>query len=525
MSATIRNPEKNFLDLCPNGALHFNAHAIGRDAWSQPATFPGEMNAALTQFFYKILLDSSLWPCNQLLRAQFSLTGIITFSISFYGLAMSALRSGNPDFIYDSSKLVVTRGLDEDYPLKSRANYFKQAAKDYITTYLQKVFFRFLNIFHPRLKISLMSHDIYKQVYTKRFRRYDGVTRVFKSEPSPAHRAQIKEISQRIIHFSCKTAEEVYSITLDQAHREALFDIIFSQILRSHSDLESYKKFFRGISFNFYEKSLSRYHAALIGLACQSRGGEVYASFHGPCLTTNEPDIITLMNCDVFSGVTSGFTQDARDVSLLIPEDLRKQEIIDLDLRNYYQSYLSARKACGKNCRVAIMGRQVVMRQSAFNMLEFPYYIDVEVRLARLLLEAGYEVTYKAHPESNWQNFDILFDPRVKIDYQSFEKKIEDYDAVFFHFLASTTFVHAMGSHLNIYYLADGWHDKKLFPPRLQKLCETYCNPLKASLGSSGWVEWDVEKIKYAFENPKPFDPEERIRNWFNLVDGAQDLV
>ena len=83
---------------------------------------------------------------------------------------------------------------------------------------------------------------------------------------------------------------------------------------------------------------------------------------------------------------------------------------------------------------IAIMGRQVVMRTSAFNTLEFPVYLDLEYQLSKILIDGGFEVIYKAHPESNWMKFDQFFDERVQIDKRPFEEVFTEFDAVFYHF-------------------------------------------------------------------------------------------
>ena len=42
------------------------------------------------------------------------------------------------------------------------------------------------------------------------------------------------------------------------------------------------------------------------------------------------------------------------------------------------------------------MGRQVVMRTSAFSTLEFPVYLDLEYQLSKILIDGGLKLFTKA---------------------------------------------------------------------------------------------------------------------------------
>ena len=63
--------------------------------------------------------------------------------------------------------------------------------------------------------------------------------------------------------------------------------------------------------------------------------------------------------------------------------------------------------------RIAVMGRPFLMRTSAFNSMGFGIYLEFEKSVCQVLQRVGYEVIYKAHPESDWEYFEQYFGPDI----------------------------------------------------------------------------------------------------------------
>ena len=158
----------------------------------------------------------------------------------------------------------------------------------------------------------------------------------------------------------------------------------------------------------------------------------------------------------------------------------------------------------------------LVMRYSAFNTLEFAAYLKLEFDLAFWLVQQGYEVIYKAHPESDWRYFDTFFPKEVKINWSPFEDVVENFDAVFYHFGASSTLPSALASPVHVFMLKDGWHDKRLWPERIQKFFSEYCNMVPATIDQNDLICLDFDVFADLLAKPKPVSPPERVHDFYH---------
>lgn len=499
------------LHLYPNGALLFDPDSIGTFIWPNRVTLPADLNRELTIFQMGLIADENLQPYNQVLRALYSLPGILAFNISYYQLATLTEDQGLPGFTRDSSKPLMT--IDNSKVKKTR----KPDCRDYLATYGQKLLLSLLFLIKTNLQLTASAPkyyptEIFGEIY--RLRRADAIPRVLRQKINHQDKIGLMKISSRLLQEMDRLTTK-HSIHLDEHVRELIRQHIDDTLENSWQDLQAYTAFFGQKPFSYFERSLTPYQSALIATACHAAGGEAHSTYHGVCQSAGEPDIVTMANARHFWAPTEAFADDARALSGFIPENLRHYDICCYGDTTHYRHFIrndSPRKTIRN---IAIIGRHVVMRYSAFNMLEFPFYLDLEKRIGSLLADNGYEVTYKAHPESDWRHFDRYFDPRVKIDWRPFEAVMDEFDAVIYHFGASSTLPAALGSHQHLFMIKDGWHNQRIWPPRLIRFFEEYANMLPATIGDDGLIHWDEKTILDIFSHAKSVSPENRIRDFF----------
>lgn len=492
-----------YLDLLPNKALLFDPDMVGENVWPNKTTLPAEINLHLTNVIFDILGRDDLTPCNQILSALYSMTGVLAFNISFYNLRDKPLKG----LIYDPSKPFFASALninDATPPsLKNRIAYF-----------LQKNMLKFSRSHN----LTLAGNSIYPEAefgHIKRIKNPEGLLKV------PCVRAlyedEIEQI-EIITEIICGAAKEIAclnQIEFDDGFTNLIMQYVRGQTAKAYLDYLRLKDFFGSYAFNYFERSLTPYLSALIAVVCKENGGKAHSTYHGVCQTASEPDVATMATSSVFWGVTQAFKQDAEELAQKIPQPIRTFEIKNMGLEDHYKDFIKAGVPKNNIKTVGIMGRHIVMRYSAFNSLEFCAYLHHERQIADMLLAQGYEVVYKAHPECDWRHFDKFFDPRVHINWQPFESVYNDFDALYYHFGASSTLPHALGSDLHIFMLKDGWHDLKIWPSRIQNVYAEHCNMIKGRLGENGLIEINEKDLHAAFQNPVSFDKTTRVQDFF----------
>ena len=501
------------LDLYSDGTLLFDPHAIGTFPWPNPITLPGDLNIELTNIFYQMLVDDSLKPANDVLRTLFYLAGTLSFSLSHYNLVQRVSVQGSSGiFCAPDTNLIaaITKNTDHD------KENLKPTIKDLIAVYSQKWLLRIGHFLGYRWKIALARHNIYKPEKFGKvliLRRFKAIFRVEKSVLSLEEKKQVKVLTQKITEH-VQSLSKKYQIILSNDIMIQIDSYVEREISRAYLDLKSVQNFFGKMNFDVFERSLTPYGQSLLASVCIQNGGVAHSSFHGTCHSANEPDIATIVNCLVFWGITEAFTQDANELSERIPEKVRHFEIRNMDEKEYYKNFIKNGTSRDQIKHVAIMGRNVV-HYSAFNSLEFHTYFELEKRVGNILLNNDFKVTYKAHPDCTWKHFDKFFDPRVKIDWRPFEEIMNEFDALFFHFGASSTMPHALGSNLHIFMLQDGWHDIRLWPSRIQEFFKTYANMVPGYFTEEGLIDLDEEKFLRLLKNPVTFSKEQRIHDFF----------
>jgi hypothetical protein len=490
--------EPSHLNLFPNGAVTFDPAFAARGDWPNPATLAADINLELTRYF--LTLQESR-PEAAVLSALYGLTGQLAFSVSFYHLG----RKGGDGVRVDPHKPMT---------MFEATSQRRVLLSDWLVGWGQKILISF------RRWVTTGTGDYYAALGITclyRLRRYESIPDVFCVSLSAKARAAMETLAADILSRLSEIAQEK-GINIDP-------DVVSlwraggtDRLIRAAEDLAAYRRFFKGFTGELFERSTAPYHTALMSVAVRENGGRVHGSYHGVCQTASEPDVYAMVACTDFHAPAPGFAADTNELAARIPPGLNRFSIHTSAAPDYHCRFLKPGAPRTAIKRVAIIGRHVVMRYSAFNVLEFPFYLTLEQRFASLLLDAGYEVTYKAHPESNWRHFGDYMDPRVQVDWRPFEPTLNEYDAVFFHFGASSVVPYVLGSPLHVFMLADGWHDRRIWTSRQQAFFKEHTNAVPAKIGADGLPVLNAAEIRDIFARPRPVDPEKRIYDFFHTV-------
>ncbi len=503
-----------FLDLNFNGSILLDPKEIGNFDWPIDTTLLAGLNADIQHIFFKAILKPDLAPHNQILRSCFDMVGVISHMI--YNYALIKKLSANPVNAFHLN-------LEQPIVFAPQSALKKFSAppllKDQITTLLQRIIFRIFYSFRISPKLTLQKSLLYhgKLCFLWLIRNPVGIFRSIKVTLSNKDEKDILRLAG-FLHEEIISVLNKRGLIVDASSLEEIRVFLEQEIIERYVDYQKIRLFCGKFKFDLCAQSLTTYVQSIFSTISQQSGGKSYSSFHGSALSADEPDLASLANSDVFCAINDAFAKDAEDLKQRLPIELAQFETLNLKQDDYYKHYLRDTKPRSIIKHVAIMGRSIISRVSAFNACDMAFYFDLEKRLSDLLLAHGYEVSFKAHPEANWTHFDQIFDPRVNVEWAPFSQVIDNYDAAFFHFSATSTLAEALGSGMHIFYLQDGWHNIRSWPPRLQKRLAENANPIEGKIGKNGFLAWNEKQVLNVFKNPKDFTPEQRIKDWFNKI-------
>lgn len=504
-----------FLDLNFNGSLLLDPKAIGNFDWPVDTKLLAFLNKDLTNFFFDLKISKNHSPYNSIIASLFNLTGLITFSLYNNELRKKVVDKEIKGFYFHQN---IENIFDSENTFPH--SWGKPSAKNIVAAYCQKIFIKLLAFFHIPIRLSAQKNIFYdRKNFGIIFRLFniECIFRCFDAELSKSDIKGLAEINTSILK-KVSTLIDTYHLSRDPVFERGL-EIKLQKILEQR--FIEYKKirlFMGTVQFDFYDQSLTNFPQGLFSEIARENGGMAYSSFHGSGLSSDEPDVASIGNSDVFVALNDAMEKDANEIRQKLPGELGNFKIYNLKMNNFHERVLKEDKERKNIKHVAIMGRSIISRVSTFNSLDNSYYFDVEKRLSEMLLTHGFDVTFKAHPESNWKHFDEVFDKRVNIEWRPFQEVSHEYDAVFFHFSATSTLVETLATGLHIFILKDGWHDKLSWPARTQLILETYANTIEAQIGDNGFAIMNQQQVIDAFHAPKVFNTKKRLSDWFNLT-------
>ncbi|WP_412557530.1 hypothetical protein [Thalassospira sp. MIT1370] len=509
----VENSEK-FLDLYPNRSMLMAPSALGNVSWPNKITLPADLNYYITHKIWEYISDhdDDIADC---LSCIMYITGAISYNISFFSLAKSRDFKSGGGVLFS-----VNFSYSDLFAYSSPYSRRDLKVKGMIKGFISRIYNR-VNIlkasFVSGVPVLTITNDRIVQDMCGAPVLLRNPTSIISRSERPSRSGNTQKIDQCAGILSSFVSEAIESsgVEVDNKFRDLIEDYISIEVSKVFADLSKVKRFFKGRKFHLVERSLSPYLISLFAAVCRRNGGQVHSTYHGVCQTANEPDISTMINSSVFWGVSEAFCDDANALIKRLPPGVDRKKIKNLDLKGLQDRFLRANVLRKKIKHVAIMGRQVVMRYSAFNTLEFPAYLKLERDVAIWLLKNGYKVTYKAHPESDWRHFDTYLPEGVLIDWEPFEEVVDQYDAFFYHFGASSTLPAALGSGAHVFMLKDGWHDVKLWPPRLQAYFEIYCNMVSAQLSQQDFISLDYAELERKLREPAEVSVYDRIYDFY----------
>tara|TARA_R110000796_G_scaffold11478_2_gene38262 strand:+ start:168353 stop:169708 length:1356 start_codon:yes stop_codon:yes gene_type:complete len=445
---------------------------------------------------------------------MFYMTGSLSYNISYYNISKNKDFKDGEGFKFSFSNRFDF--FSPGSPYGDRKTNFLTKMKDVASVVFNKFnIFRF-HFLSKKPDFTITNQSIIKNIVQNAFliRRPRAILYVIPAKLDDDDKKELEKCAQLFRGFFRKAIVDC-DINADEIFLQQVDQYILEETVKVFKDFSRVKRLFGKKPFNLYERSISPYVISLIASASRRNGGEVHSTYHGVCQTANEPDISTMIRCTYFWGITDAFADDARELIEALPKAVDRNKIRNMKLDYLVSGDLRDEKESPPIKRIAIIGRPLLMRYSAFNTLEFPVYLKFERDLARWLVARGYDVTYKAHPESDWRYFDTFLPDGVKVDWAPFEKVCHNYDAAFFHFGASSTMPNAISSSMHIFMLQDGWHDIHLWPTRMQEYFKEHFNMVPGRISQTEFISLDFKVFEELLLNPKPFSIKRRVEDFY----------
>ncbi len=498
------------LMLTENGGFQFDPCVLEKCnfAWPIEPLLP----ATLSRKFHSVIWDIAYrndCVSAKVLGCMSSLAGRLAITISTVALADKANEQVLDGFYYNPNLSLIPSGSSKRKEFSSNQEFIEKV-KDWIAYRYQKVLFRTYSILGRKLNLAVNSNNVYDQNRVGKIHLVKRLNSVFDHSLKLTKKDLIEcENISVIFSRECCKLSVVEGVEIDAERQKEVERLVYSHLSQALIDYRAVERFVGNRKFNFFAGSLSAYRPGLFALHARINDGSAYGTCHGVGPFTNsDPELSVLVNANTVVAPNKAIYDDVKSFLLELPEHFHNLNIEETNMGTVFSKWNVKPQRSSKIQRIAIMGRPVVMRTSAFNSMGFGIYLKLEKRICNLLNKCGYEVVYKAHPESDWVYFEDFFGPDVKVDFRPFGDVVNEYDAVFYDFSVSTTFTTAMFEGLHIFMLADGWHDCVYWNTRMRKALSERCNFIQGGLGKDGYIEINDMDAKHIFLNPKNFNPD-----------------
>jgi len=147
----------------------------------------------------------------------------------------------------------------------------------------------------------------------------------------------------------------------------------------------------------------------------------------------------------------------------------------------------------GRVRRVMIMGFPMnTMRYAGVRGQFWPVQFELEVRLVRLLMGAGFEVLYKVHPERAHPASELMAELGCRVVPERFEQVVDQADAFVVKYINSSTFATVVRSARPVF-LID--LEREAWRPERRDLLARRCVMLPGEIGPDGRVAFDEQAL------------------------------
>ncbi len=503
------------IDFFRNGALLVDPLAFEAEkrAWPLPPTLPSAIYDKIVVFWFAEIAANT-GGMGDLLRPLFGLAGLAAFNLYYQKLAACQRATPHPAIRLDETKPF-------SYVGHGVAARHGGTAKEWLAAWGQKLLIRLMPLSgrRPRLYFSgnlLVECGRFAPVY--RLRCMDGIRNVFRKDPKGEDQALLEAMIARFAAHIKNVAME-FGTESRPEDLEQLVKVFRTWLFEAYSDAEALEMLTRGVTFDCVEGSLSSRLPCLLGVTAVRHGGEAHSTCHGEYFQTmNMADTATILNASVFWAPTPAIGEDCRESLSKLPAGMKAGAIDSLNLdvaKPYRDKYIGAQPP--KEIKtILILARHVPVHYSADYTLDFPCIIDFYAQLTRILCDAGYDVIFKAHPESLWRHFDKVIDPRAKVEWKSFERAGLKFDAVIMDNMTSTVVPDLIARPVHLFILGDEWNDRSL-SSRQKQFFDTHARRLGAELGEDGFYKMDKAFILQCLKNPAAPDAS-RIDQFYGTV-------
>lgn len=258
--------------------------------------------------------------------------------------------------------------------------------------------------------------------------------------------------------------------------------------------------------FNFFGGSVTGFGRAVLAALARASGGRAHSTVHGGNVYGNTfaPNIMELLNASDAWMPSAKAASNAREIMNLRCSRLMPCAI-HIHATNELLQYDRPTAQANSIRTVVVLGSPVVLQMSAVGALQAPCYVDVEKRMTSLLVDNGYRVIYKPHPDNTWDHHREILDPRVEIECRRYEALDTPFEAVIYVFHISSTLITDLGSSRHVFLLADGWHESFWLEGTLTAL-KRRCQLIPGNIDERGRIVFDETVLLRRLANPKPVD-------------------
>ncbi len=319
---------------------------------------------------------------------------------------------------------------------------------------------------------------------------------------------EVKRLRPVADEFTARVAAIAHKLNapLDEAAIASMPAFTLDEMAKSLADYTYFRRLFGNRPINFYGGTVTAYSRAIIALAARAAGGRAHCTLHGGMTggTRMHGGLTELVIADHMWVPTPALVPRAERTATYLPPQVPRATIKALPGANELKAMVGRTAPTRPIHHVAIMGVPLCIASAVWTA-EFACYLAVERRLAKLLLDAGYAVTFKAHPEDAFRDYEAALPAGVAVEWRGYERVCHAFDASIHLLHPSTTLISDLGSDRHVFLLTDGYHEAHWLPEVWETL-SARCNLMPARVGEDNWLHVDERALLESLQAPKMAD-------------------
>ncbi|MBF0159604.1 MAG: hypothetical protein HQL58_08755 [Magnetococcales bacterium] len=300
---------------------------------------------------------------------------------------------------------------------------------------------------------------------------------------------------------------------------QQLGQYLVPQLVTAWHDASTIADVLRQRPIDCFLGSLGGYAASLLAWLAKQYGGRVYSSIHAnfDFRFSNGVDMMETIAVDRFYCISQEAAERAERLAHRFWGPLWGQSPLTTVIcpMQHHQGSADAlpaidRPAAAKPEQIMVMG-MIANPRNMQGPMALPVQLHLEWRLCRLLVAAGYQVTYKAHPENTWLGHERLLGLAVAIERRPLEQVWQRTDAFVIVQAQSTTVQSViLRSDRPVCFL---WHpDMDPCDPLTTAEMDMRCHVVPVWQDAAHRIVFDAQFLLEALQQPKPVSRELRYR-------------